>query len=101
RHTRFSRDWSSDVCSSDLGVFRSLDAAASWHAANHGLRAAAVLSIAVDPTRPRRLYAVAVNGIFRSGNGGATWTLLLRPWGDIRSEERRVGKECGPRGRRT
>src|SRR5690606_40973673 len=21
RHTRFSRDWSSDVCSSDLGVF--------------------------------------------------------------------------------
>jgi len=65
------------------GVFRSLDAAASWHAANHGLRAAAVLSIAVDPTRPRRLYAVAVNGIFRSGNGGATWTLLLRPLGDI------------------
>src|SRR5690606_39748338 len=21
RHTRFSRDWSSDVCSSDLGIF--------------------------------------------------------------------------------
>src|SRR5690606_40709129 len=26
RHTRFSRDWSSDVCSSDLGLFSGLDA---------------------------------------------------------------------------
>src|SRR5690606_39752857 len=26
RHTRFSRDWSSDVCSSDLDSFRVLDA---------------------------------------------------------------------------
>src|SRR5690606_41087469 len=24
RHTRFSRDWSSDVCSSDLGIVRTL-----------------------------------------------------------------------------
>ena len=66
------------------GVFRSFDGATSWHAANHGLRAAAVRSVAVDPTRPRRLYAVAVNGIFRSGNGGATWTRLRSdPWGKI------------------
>src|SRR5436309_9660063 len=45
RHTRFSRDWSSDVCSSDLGARLPGDAAAStglgmatiprvpWHAA--------------------------------------------------------------------
>src|SRR5690606_15548038 len=26
RHTRFSRDWSSDVCSSDLGFSRNVDA---------------------------------------------------------------------------
>src|SRR5690606_12933792 len=26
RHTRFSRDWSSDVCSSDLDIFRFLNA---------------------------------------------------------------------------
>src|SRR6185369_7709338 len=58
------------------GVFRSSDGATSWHAANHGLRAAAVRSVDVDPTQPRRLYAVAVNGIFRSGDGGATWTRL-------------------------
>src|SRR5690606_39589238 len=25
RHTRFSRDWSSDVCSSDLGDFKKAD----------------------------------------------------------------------------
>jgi photosystem II stability/assembly factor-like uncharacterized protein len=66
------------------GVFRSLDGAASWHAANHGLRAAAVRSVAIDRSRPRHLYAVAVNGIFRSSNGGAAWTRLRSdPWGKI------------------
>src|SRR5690606_31161838 len=42
RHTRFSRDWSSDVCSSDLTALRDLlallgpDAAATWSASGHG-----------------------------------------------------------------
>src|SRR5690606_40380061 len=37
RHTRFSRDWSSDVCSSDLGFVRLEFRAARW--ANHHLPA--------------------------------------------------------------
>src|SRR5690606_28426388 len=37
RHTRFSRDWSSDVCSSDLGVAQCLSTAvASALGAEHG-----------------------------------------------------------------
>src|SRR5690606_41069362 len=31
RHTRFSRDWSSDVCSSDLESLRELKYIKDWH----------------------------------------------------------------------
>src|SRR5207302_10092625 len=55
RHTRFSRDWSSDVCSSDL--------------------------------TPSTCAALGKNcGTVPDGCGG------------VRSEERRVGKECRSRG---
>src|SRR5690606_40814474 len=30
RHTRFSRDWSSDVCSSDLNIVAEVDRYISW-----------------------------------------------------------------------
>src|SRR5436309_10371638 len=36
RHTRFSRDWSSDVCSSDLAIFTSTDAA-TWTSRTSGI----------------------------------------------------------------
>src|SRR5690606_39441043 len=63
RHTRFSRDWSSDVCSSDL----------RW------------------PARVAR---------WPPGRGGAPGRRPHRstPPARRRSEERRVGKECRPRG---
>src|SRR5207253_5593837 len=83
RHTRWPRDWSSDVCSSDLSVAPPL------------------------PFEPR--FAVGLIG--SSGKGGAT--LLRRNFGEAvesltggeyywmaRSEERRVGKECRSRGGR-
>src|SRR5690606_39950342 len=81
RHTRFSRDWSSDVCSSDLGLAHALAAvegelrAAPAHRAHHlshlGLR-------------------------LGDGGGGLPDALPLA----LRSEERRVGKECRCRGAR-
>src|SRR5690606_41048224 len=64
RHTRFSRDWSSDVCSSDLDV--------------HPERAFPVVHVA------------GTNG------KGSTSALVCA----MRSEERRVGKECRSRGSR-
>src|SRR5207249_11397188 len=80
RHTRSKRDWSSDVCSSDL--------------------------IPEHPELTKREFQFA---IFREADGGAFTTLQIpvlrgRVFMDqdrrgksrriIRSEERRVGKEC-------
>src|SRR5690606_39951301 len=84
RHTRFSRDWSSDVCSSDLG---------SWE------------------NTPRSVFDALKRGFQEAQNRLAGLTSLdednikpalreVRPSlleADVRSEERRVGKEgrCG------
>src|SRR5690606_40795117 len=65
RHTRFSRDWSSDVCSSDLLY-------PLWY--KH------VFAIDWFNLDYRDLYDIC-----RFGSG-------------VRSEERRVGKECRSRG---
>src|SRR5215475_15641733 len=35
RHTRFSRDWSSDVCSSDLGQWKDMARVLGFHGAEH------------------------------------------------------------------
>src|SRR3712207_9249768 len=75
RHTRYWRDWSSDVCSSDL----------EW----------AILEPLLSspekrgrpPKWPLRHVADAVFYLLRSG---CSWRML-------RSEERRVGEECRSR----
>src|SRR5690606_39641343 len=90
RHTRFSRDWSSDVCSSDLHVSDRF----------------------VDPQEPAELYRKAIDGLLYEL--GDPHTSLMTPkdfeqlrvqtegeYGGLgiqidirdRSEERRVGKE--------
>src|SRR5207253_6894592 len=60
RHTRWPRDWSSDVCSSDLVA-------------------------AIDRLSLRRIYADLAE----------PRDILFE--GEVRSEERRVGKECRSR----
>src|SRR5207245_8511069 len=65
RHTRCYRDWSSDVCSSDL------------------------LDIP---------FTVTMNGISKAGAPIGRVTKVVLPDGqELRSEERRVGKECRSR----
>src|SRR5690606_40612475 len=77
RHTRFSRDWSSDVCSSDLEqrLF-------TWHS---------WLFPTDDQLLARPLHIGALRGEepmqVVSGR-------IDRPTVHFRSEERRVGKEC-------
>src|SRR5439155_6208518 len=84
RHTRWPRDWSSDVCSSDLGaapasVQRVAAARSSW---------TSWPATTVATGQPRS--AQPWNGEFRDlDRNCATST---------RSEERRVGKECRSRG---
>src|SRR5436309_11963610 len=92
RHTRFSRDWSSDVCSSDLreAIFPAAKALESLKAQRIAFKdARAFLSITAEsnPHASREFGACenprAANR-HRARNG---------PVCD-RSEERRVGKEC-------
>src|SRR5690606_39378444 len=94
RHTGFSRDWSSDVCSSDLAR---VEGAAA--------RAGARPLVGVERVEHRRqvLDDVAYLQLDlvdqRSALLAVPLELLqraLRP-DPLRSEERRVGKECGTR----
>src|SRR2546422_5471688 len=71
RHTRCSRDWSSDVCSSDLVA-------------------------GVGILGPQRLGSVAATGDgVELYQGNMTFDQLWSK--NFRSEERRVGKECRSR----
>src|SRR2546429_2971726 len=83
RHTRCSRDWSSDVCSSDLLEIR----------VTHGSRSATTK----DENGPRHLCFVfnAIGSYFHRSKEDRG----MRPehWLFTRSEERRVGKECRSR----
>src|SRR5699024_11936993 len=86
RHTRSKRDWSSDVCSSDLGVGAALISGGPgaifwmWVTAFFGMMTS---------------YAENLLGLryrqYRAGSwhGGPMYYLSAG-----RSEERRVGKEC-------
>src|SRR5690606_40516267 len=85
RHTRFSRDWSSDVCSSDLQrIDEGGDGAVA--APSQQLRLAFVLDLDFD----LELTALGLVGLA----GDLVTHQLPGPAGGERSEERRVGKEC-------
>src|SRR5690606_39426559 len=92
RHTRFSRDWSSDVCSSDL---RDATAATSLP----GAVSMSSPSKAGDEepiTRLEQLVAVPASG----EKPRADWRIGTEheKFGFQRSEERREGKERRSRG---
>src|SRR5690606_41128616 len=76
RHTRFSRDWSSDVCSSDLGLEHLLS---SWAETEQPSSSASGMSNA-------RLHASSAKEKLEAAKADLVES--------IRSEERRVGKEC-------
>src|SRR5690606_40269919 len=100
RHTRFSRDWSSDVCSSDLRFLKFLEEEAKGNADgyadffkefgyflkegaatdfSHKEKLAELLRFESSLTEPGKLTSLA-EYVCRMKEG--------------RSEERRLGKEC-------
>src|SRR5690606_39815017 len=83
RHTRFSRDWSSDVCSSDL----SASIVAATGAAIHEPTSRTFIP---RNSRSSDMYHSSPSAVHGTGTG----PLWERP---PRSEERRVGKECRSR----
>src|SRR5687768_17748719 len=80
RHTRCSRDWSSDVCSSDLrqSMPGMLDT---------------VLNLGLNDRSVEGLIASTRNERF----GWDSYRRFVQMFGAVRSEERRVGKECRSR----
>src|SRR5206468_5131061 len=94
-HTRSDRDWSSDVCSSDLII----DAWATGSATTNPLQSAPV-SLIAGSNYPVRVEFYETTGSatvhLRWQNPGTT-SFASIPSANIlhpRSEERRVGKEC-------
>src|SRR5690606_40169902 len=75
RHTRFSRDWSSDVCSSDL-----------W-AGHLGLKLAYKLLPIIKKSKTTIIF-------INTRGQSEMWYQHLLNLEPERSEERRVGKEC-------
>src|SRR5690606_39803105 len=91
RHTRFSRDWSSDVCSSDLSRARGL---------KRGEDLAVQQARLVASSRARGLkHGVACNGgrsvdvASSRARGLKRWSAGCRWAAPPRSEERRVGTD--------
>src|SRR3712207_7624177 len=83
RHTRYWRDWSSDVCSSDLRALARLDSATR----NTALEA---MADALG-TRSSEILDANARDMEAGEDAGLSSALLDR------SEERRVGKECRSR----
>src|SRR5690606_40358856 len=84
RHTRFSRDWSSDVCSSDLGKEGQPLASAIFGDYTALVYLMPIFGgIAADRWLGRRAALIAGGAIMALGH------FLMA----FRSEERRVGKE--------
>src|SRR5690606_39809728 len=86
RHTRFSRDWSSDVCSSDLidhVAFRNMDERLEFYLKRHA-RVTGKKTIELSHQQIAEDLNTSREVISR----------LLKKMEQGRSEERRVGKEC-------
>src|SRR5699024_11733873 len=93
RHTRSKRDWSSDVCSSDLTF---CEATSTSSAAEHpqAESPSEANAAALSPAKMRRLGAGERDGVIVGSWGvvGGSGTRCVSA-SDARSEERRVGKE--------
>src|SRR5207249_7059423 len=95
RHTRSKRDWSSDVCSSDLSGWTSrkmIPVAGIRCGSIHPDQHVMVANPLFNGTTIRTVYLGNDGGLFRAGDiytasSGSGWA--------NRSEERRVGKEGG------
>jgi photosystem II stability/assembly factor-like uncharacterized protein len=70
----------------DGGIYRSNDAGKTWQHVNSEWklrqRAFYYTAIFTDPTNPQVIYNPEVDGVYKSTNGGKTFTLLNPPHGD-------------------
>src|SRR5690606_40564363 len=89
RHTRFSRDWSSDVCSSDLNDYQ-----IRYTYTEGGLQAERVFD-GWDEEIGDWIFDFLTTWTYNEqGLPGEVTDSSWDPLADGRSEERRVGKQC-------
>src|SRR3546814_19212077 len=92
-------DWSSDVCSSDLEAVADVRKCAP-HDHAHGVIEVTAAHLVLEIDGDDFLGKLGHCDSFRCGSGACpaprkTVSRALRTKREIRSEERRVGKECG------
>src|SRR5207249_8949622 len=91
RHTSSKRDWSSDVCSSDLGT------AADFAKYAIKPREHEIEQVPPLPTSTASEVSSPATRASPAEPGPSAETAVAQPGGRLRSEERRVGKECSSR----
>lgn len=61
-------------------IYKSIDSAANWSNDNYGFSppsfASSMCCIAINPLKPSIIYVATQNGVFRSTNGGRTWSAI-------------------------
>src|SRR5690606_40091770 len=91
RHTRFSRDWSSDVCSSDLGPL-------PLFVVDDEIMEASFDPMSIDAASIAKIEILKdADATALYGSRGANGVIVITTKEGLqkqRSEERRVGKEC-------
>src|SRR5207302_6345361 len=97
RHTRFSRDWSSDVCSSDLFLLGLQQLRAAVDQLPFERAAELYLLYALALKVLRGFYARLCGASVSLSDQNTVVDLMDRERHIVRSEERRVGKECSCR----
>ncbi|RPJ59325.1 MAG: hypothetical protein EHM23_14465 [Acidobacteria bacterium] len=58
-------------------LFKSINGAATWDYCANGLGDSGIASLLVDPTEPSVLYCGSSGPMYKSTNGGASWTSLF------------------------
>jgi photosystem II stability/assembly factor-like uncharacterized protein len=59
------------------GLWKTTTGGSSWEPVADSLPSLNIAGIALDPSRPSRVYVATPRGIFRSEDGGTTWTQIF------------------------
>jgi Lamin Tail Domain len=61
------------------GVFATADGGSTFQDSNAGLSAGGVSALAFDPSDPQIAFAATLAGLFRTGDGGSSWSQAALP----------------------
>ncbi|NLE41553.1 MAG: hypothetical protein GX615_06940, partial [Lentisphaerae bacterium] len=59
-----------------VGLYKSTDRGKNWSFINKGVNDYGIYGLAIAPSSPRTIYAMSLDGIVRTADGGASWTPL-------------------------